>query len=424
MASALKMEEQIVCQELLESGTSIILTTERQRLGTINVQVSQKITLVQEPNETLTLDLTLQTGVPCISCDFFTVVSCSSGSIVSGYRNHLDPGVFCGHCGEKGYPDHYVDLSLKFENILHEVSQDYGYAIEVKALITDANNDSLQRHVLLFTHKEIRTKNVINFFDQPNMYNIETASNDLFVNHICIDIIRFNKNKNDGEKKDLASTSEMLLRNGFCSDVSLVVGDKIFPAHKNVLSSKSDVFKAMFTYMTIENQEGVVNIHDFDAEVIEEMLWYVYTNKTKNLDKIAQDVFGVANKYQIHGLKAKCVEYFVFNLNYSNVIDILDLATLYDLQDLKNNATAFMCNHEEQMAKEDSYQKFLCRDLSANTIAHILELCEKYKMEAVKLNAFEYIKNHNSDVSENKEYLELLYSHPSLMRDIYLFIQK
>lgn len=295
------------------------------------------------------------------------------------------------------------------------------YKVNIKALFED--EDNFQRHVLLSTYKEMRTQkdisSVIPVTEQPLVSGLIKSGRSLI--HICANVVRFNINESSGKKKfSPGNLGQILLENKFYSDVSLVVGEKILPAHKHILSLHSEVFKAMFAHKMKENQNGIVKIEEFDSEVIEELLSHMYTGETENLHKIPREVFEAAHKYEIHELKYKCMEYFAFNLNYENVIDSLDLATIYDLGDLKTGAKAFIDNHEEEMCKEASFRQFLCRSLNVDTIAYTLKLCAKYKISRVKSFAFEFVRYHYKEVSDNEEYLDLFISHPILQREIYL----
>lgn len=185
---------------------------------------------------------------------------------------------------------------------------------------------------------------------------------------------------------------------------------------------KSKVFQAMFSHNMSENRENVVRIDDVRFEVIEEMLFYIYHGKANNLSKMPQEIFGIAHQYDIIELKNKCQEYFIFNVTYQNVISILDMASLYGLPELKKSAMSFVSNHEQQMVREDSFHKFLCRDLKMNTLASTLKLCDKYSMQSVKSKAFEFVKKYNQAVAKNPEFLAMFTSHPQLMKALYVYI--
>lgn len=134
----------------------------------------------------------------------------------------------------------------------------------------------------------------------------------------------------------------LLLKNNFDSDVSLIVGNAVLPAHKNILSARSEVFKRMFCVDMAENQKVNVKINDFDPEVIGAMHTFIYTHEVKNLSKISQELFRAAYTYGILDLQAKCEEYFLFNFNLKNVVSILNLAQMSGLKSLKKCAFVFV----------------------------------------------------------------------------------
>ena len=276
-------------------------------------------------------------------------------------------------------------------------------------------------HVNLFSHEERRSTNTI------SLENVSASRKLQFkdVIHHCCCIRRFNSVKSTIRHVSFSNdVGTKMLKDGIYSDVTLIVGDKTFKVHKHILSLQSDVFKAMFAQDMAENNSGIVKIDHFDAKVIEDMLRYLYTLTTQNLPKLAQELFKAAHKYKIHGLKSKCEEYFIFNLNRQNVIDILDLARIYDLKSLKKGAMTFVRNREDQMVKEESYQKFLCRDLSVSTVASTLSLCAMYGLDLVdvRIEAFKFVKNNNESLVWKKEFLDLFNSNGDLMKQLYIYI--
>ena len=354
-----------------------------------NVQhFSQKISLTQEPCETLTLTLYIKR------------------------RNNIT-SYSCVYCGSD-VPTFYVDLDLNFDNNLHEICQDYVYAIKLNILKEDSKYNH-KYHINVFSHEEKRSKNVMSVKDKslPNL-----TQSPLNTHHLCCSISRFNAaNEPATEASLINNIGKMLLKHGSdYSDASLVVGDKIFPVHKLVLQSKSDVFKAMFTNDMSEAKSGIVKIDNIDAAVIEEMLEYIYTGKTEKMAELSQKLFQVAHKYQIIDLRAKCEEYFIFKLNYKNAVEILDLARVYELKSLRNSVEAFVTKHEEDMVKEKSYTNFLCRDLTADRIVSTLKLCTKYNLEKVKLKAFKVVQENKETFAVDQAFLDLLVAHPNLSK--------
>ena len=395
MASNLEIGQLNLCEErLYDSKTSFIIPIDINTiLNNFKVPFSKKIRLMQEPYETLTLTLNIKKAT----------------------KNSIGYSTNCSYCG----PSFYLDLNLKFDNNLHEICQDYVYAIKLNILkqTTEFNH---KYHLNIFSHEEKRSKNEI-FVQDKSLANASFLN----AHHLCCSISRFNAAK-EFVKEATPFTNyigKVLLKHGSkYSDTSLIVGDKIFPVHKLVLQSKSDVFKAMFTNDMSEAETGIVNIEEVDPEVIEEMLEYIYTGKTEKMAELSTELFQVAHKYHIIDLRAKCEEYFIFNLNCENAVQILDLARVYELESLRNSVEAFVTKHEEDMVKEKSYQDFLCRDLTVDRIVSILTLCDKYNLDDIKIKAFKVVQENKETFAVDQAFLDLLVAHPNLSKSFFAML--
>ena len=80
-----------------------------------------------------------------------------------------------------------------------------------------------------------------------------------------------------------------------------------FKVHKCVLAAHSDVFRAMFAHKeTVENVQSCLKITDFDADIVGQMLKYLYTGElpeelaTENLTELLK----IGEKYQLELLKS------------------------------------------------------------------------------------------------------------------------
>ena len=91
-----------------------------------------------------------------------------------------------------------------------------------------------------------------------------------------------------------------LLETGKYSDVLLVVGEKEYQAHKNILSARSSVFASMLELNVETNKENKeqqkIEIADMKVEVFDEMIKYIYSGRIDSLEKHAADLFVAANK--------------------------------------------------------------------------------------------------------------------------------
>lgn len=67
----------------------------------------------------------------------------------------------------------------------------------------------------------------------------------------------------------------------------------------NILA-RSPVFAAMFEHEMEERKQNRVTISDVEHDVLKEMLRFIYTGKSPNLEKMADDLLAAADKVCIH----------------------------------------------------------------------------------------------------------------------------
>jgi speckle-type POZ protein len=128
-------------------------------------------------------------------------------------------------------------------------------------------------------------------------------------------------------------------------DVTLAVAGREFQAHKAVLAARSPVFAAMFEHEMEERKHNRVEITDVDTDVLREMLRFIYTGKSSNLDKMADDLLAAADKYALDRLKVMCEEALCSGLSVDNAADVLILADLHSADQLKAQAIDFINAH-------------------------------------------------------------------------------
>lgn len=90
------------------------------------------------------------------------------------------------------------------------------------------------------------------------------------------------------------------------------------------------MFSTMFNTNMTETATNAVKIIDFDDVVVKAMLEYLYTGRTKLLNELAFDLFKIADKYNLPGLKEDCEFSIAKNLNVENACPILVMAHTYN----------------------------------------------------------------------------------------------
>ncbi|XP_065204152.1 speckle-type POZ protein-like [Planococcus citri] len=134
---------------------------------------------------------------------------------------------------------------------------------------------------------------------------------------------------------------ERLLRDQTFVDVTFVVDGKKFGAHKNILAARSPVFEAMFKHDLQENRSNQVNISDIRPEVFEEFLLFMYTDNTPNRE-IVTELFVVADKYQVEGLRVLCQKIILKELSVENAFDLLVFADLHGAERVLTKVAFFI----------------------------------------------------------------------------------
>lgn len=141
--------------------------------------------------------------------------------------------------------------------------------------------------------------------------------------------------------KGLSNDFGSLLQSQGFSDVTISVSGKEFKAHKAILAARSPVFAAMFAHDLEEKKQNRVEIQDMNVDVMKEMLRFIYTGRTANLEKTAIELLAAADRYAIEKLKVRCEEALHTNLCTENLAEVLILGDLHSAEQLKAQALEF-----------------------------------------------------------------------------------
>ena len=146
----------------------------------------------------------------------------------------------------------------------------------------------------------------------------------------------------------LARDMKDLLQGGSNSDVILLAEDREFKAHRNILSARSPVFAGMFGNDMQESATGRVDIPDIKAEVLQELLTYIYTDDCPALvaqgnvvDK-ARELLYAADKYQLTRLKALCEKELTKTIGVASVAETLLYANMHNAHQLEQTCIRFI----------------------------------------------------------------------------------
>jgi len=161
-------------------------------------------------------------------------------------------------------------------------------------------------------------------------------------------------------------------------DVTLTCGDKVFYCHKYMLSARSTVFQAMFQSNMLEDESGNVDIVDIHSYVLLEMLQYIYTGCSQNLEIHAKNLLATAEKYQLAHLKKSCEDELISKLGVENCIEMLLLGEMYQATNLKRATVNFFTRNQR---KFDTINWKLMLKNHPNLVIELMDCLLKPKIE-------------------------------------------
>lgn|SRR5690349_17203853 len=107
------------------------------------------------------------------------------------------------------------------------------------------------------------------------------------------------------------------------SDISLVVGENRYPAHRVILSASSEVFQCMLLNpQWQECKESVIHLVEDpqSSRVFPQFLKYLYTGQVRISIETAMPLLSLADKYNIKDLIVLCRDYMSKNIAVAGCI--------------------------------------------------------------------------------------------------------
>jgi speckle-type POZ protein len=157
----------------------------------------------------------------------------------------------------------------------------------------------------------------------------------------------------------LSAHLDGLFNNMQFSDVILNIRGREFPAHQNILATRSKVFAAMFQYPTKENLTNKIEIQDIEPEVFQELLRFIYTGRLSitSMETMATRLFIAADKYLLEELKMKCENYLVHHMSPNNCVVLLLHGDLQNPAEPLKEAAKFLRRFPNEVMATDGWKK-------------------------------------------------------------------
>lgn len=185
---------------------------------------------------------------------------------------------------------------------------------------------------------------------------------------------------------------QTLLQDGLCDllenekfvDCVLKIKDKEFPCHRLVLAASSPFFKAMFLSELEESKKREIVLKDVEPSVMGMILRYLYTSDISLTEQNVQDIFMVANMYQIPSIFSVCVSYLQEKMVLGNCLAIFRLGLLLDCPRLALAAREFICERYPVVVRDQDFLQLGASELGILITSDALNVeCEEQVFESL-----------------------------------------
>lgn len=162
----------------------------------------------------------------------------------------------------------------------------------------------------------------------------------------------------------------------FC-DINLVLDNDIIPAHKAILAARCAYFQAMFR--SFNPADNIVNIQIGEVkpslESFNSLLRYIYYGETKMPTEDSLYLFQAPCFYGFSNnrLQAFCKHNLENNINYENVLQILEASDKMKVPDIKNYALRLIV-HDFSLVARLPKMKLLSRELLLDIINSMADI--------------------------------------------------
>ena len=116
---------------------------------------------------------------------------------------------------------------------------------------------------------------------------------------------------------------------------------------------RSPVFRAMLESKMVEGYDGIIMIQDATAEVVKQLLQFMYCGKTEKEFKDYQALMIVADKYQVEDLKKHCSSEILKMIKPENAIEIGLFGVTYNCQELVQGSANYISKYPTRRLTED-----------------------------------------------------------------------
>ncbi|XP_078491620.1 kelch-like protein 2 [Ciona intestinalis] len=202
----------------------------------------------------------------------------------------------------------------------------------------------------------------------------------------------------------MAMLGRQRLNERYC-DVTLVVEDQTFPAHRAILAASSKYFDRMFYSQMSEQFNNKIQIKEVTKAAMTQVINFIYTNQVSLSNDNFYEVLHAASLMQLEDLLELIIKYLQGAIGPKNCLHYRQIGKLYSLHDL-----VAKCNEciEENFDEISVQKKFM--EIEVDAVGKFLasdELMVKSEEGIYKI-LVAWVKH---DLQCRKEYFPTLFNH-------------
>jgi hypothetical protein len=159
---------------------------------------------------------------------------------------------------------------------------------------------------------------------------------------------------------NISKDLEKMVHNELFVDVKFKVNSDLIKAHKVVICSRSEYFRALCLGGLRESTQQQIEIHDTSPFLFKKLVEYLYTQRI-DIDDVADNItemFIVADKFGCVKLKEHLELVIAQNLTIENVSSLFLVAHRHSASTLKQQCHLFIKQNYQKVKRTREYQKF------------------------------------------------------------------
>ena len=159
---------------------------------------------------------------------------------------------------------------------------------------------------------------------------------------------------------------ELLNENKFV-DCSLKVGDRSFPCHRLIMAACSPYFREIFfgeDGKEVADTKEVV-LEDINPGILDMVIRYLYSAEIDLTDDNVQDIFALANRFQIPSVFTVCVNYLQKKLSLGNCLAIFRMGLVLSCPRLAVAARDYVADRFELLHDDEEFLQLAAHELFA-----------------------------------------------------------